>query len=246
MLCVYYVGISVGLMGSIDVGSNDRWEHFLIGEPLARVAVAESKAEKGDLVICPDTHAIIHGHGLINPVLHFHEPHIDSPAHATHHNNTAVAGAAGGGGSGGDGNPNKKPKKRLSIMALNPFAKHDTAAQAPPAHLPEIAPSHGSSHSHSSAGSSKPGAAHGTAHGVQHHHHIEHHHTHVVPPSCGCSQLDNGYWKLCKHVTPKSTQNASKPSRTKQKLENSMRMDGSLIREVTILLSAIGSVTCVL
>jgi hypothetical protein len=53
-------GVSMGLMAGIDVGSDDRWEYLLIGEPLADVASAESEAGQGELVISPAAHAMLH------------------------------------------------------------------------------------------------------------------------------------------------------------------------------------------
>ena len=48
-------------MAGIDVGSNNRWEYLLLGEPLSDVAVAESLAKKGELVISPSAHALLCG-----------------------------------------------------------------------------------------------------------------------------------------------------------------------------------------
>ena len=53
-------GVSFGLMAGIDIGADNRWEYFLIGEPLSRVAEAESLARSGDLILCPDSHALLH------------------------------------------------------------------------------------------------------------------------------------------------------------------------------------------
>ena len=54
-------GVSWGLMAGIDIGSENRWEYFLIGEPLSKVAEAESQASTGDMIICPESHTILHG-----------------------------------------------------------------------------------------------------------------------------------------------------------------------------------------
>lgn len=53
-------GVSMGLMAGIDVGSEDRWEYLLLGDPLADVASAESEAGQGELVISPNAHEILH------------------------------------------------------------------------------------------------------------------------------------------------------------------------------------------
>lgn len=50
----------MGLMAGIDIGANDRWEYFLIGQPLTKVAVAEGLASTGDVVMCPESHAVYH------------------------------------------------------------------------------------------------------------------------------------------------------------------------------------------
>lgn len=55
-----HCGVSVGLMAGLDVGYEDRWEYFLIGEALADVAKAESAAEKGDVVISAVAHELFH------------------------------------------------------------------------------------------------------------------------------------------------------------------------------------------
>ncbi|RYH25992.1 adenylate/guanylate cyclase domain-containing protein [archaeon] len=49
-----HAGVSFGLMAGVDIGALDRWEYFLIGKPLHRVAEAEEEAAKGDIVICPE------------------------------------------------------------------------------------------------------------------------------------------------------------------------------------------------
>eukprot|EP01031_Cornospumella_fuschlensis_P042011 gene42011-51288_t len=55
-----HAGVSFGLMAGVDIGALDRWEYFLIGKPLHRVAEAEEEAAKGDIVICPEGHALLH------------------------------------------------------------------------------------------------------------------------------------------------------------------------------------------
>ncbi len=47
-------------MAGVDIGANDRWEFFLVGEPLTHVAEAESQARVGDIVICPQAHRLLH------------------------------------------------------------------------------------------------------------------------------------------------------------------------------------------
>ncbi|RYH27199.1 adenylate/guanylate cyclase domain-containing protein [archaeon] len=54
-------GVSSGLMASIDLLSPNRGEFFLIGEPLTGVAMAESQASKGDVVLCTSSHELLHG-----------------------------------------------------------------------------------------------------------------------------------------------------------------------------------------
>jgi hypothetical protein len=54
-------GVGVGVMAGIDVGANNRWEYLLLGQPLSDVAVAESMASKGELVISPAAHALLCG-----------------------------------------------------------------------------------------------------------------------------------------------------------------------------------------
>eukprot|EP01038_Epipyxis_sp_PR26KG_P008483 gene8483-11467_t len=61
--CVYlnvHSGVSMGVMAGIDIGANDRWEYLLLGEPVTKVAVAESNAKLGEVVICPESHSIYH------------------------------------------------------------------------------------------------------------------------------------------------------------------------------------------
>lgn len=55
-----HAGVGVGLLAGIDIGAADRWEYFLIGDPLSDVAKAESLAEKGDIVISAAAHALYH------------------------------------------------------------------------------------------------------------------------------------------------------------------------------------------
>ncbi len=49
--CIAYlnvhVGISIGTMASLDVGTSDRWEYLIVGQPVSEVATAESEANKG-------------------------------------------------------------------------------------------------------------------------------------------------------------------------------------------------------
>jgi class 3 adenylate cyclase len=56
-----HAGLSFGTMAGIDIGTENRWEYFLAGSPLADVAAAEEKAKKGDVVICKEAHALWHG-----------------------------------------------------------------------------------------------------------------------------------------------------------------------------------------
>eukprot|EP01033_Poteriospumella_lacustris_P004818 gene4818-3453_t len=53
-------GVGFGLLAGVDVGSRDRWEFFLLGEPIAQVANAESLAQTGDVVISDIAHSLIH------------------------------------------------------------------------------------------------------------------------------------------------------------------------------------------
>lgn len=55
-----HCGVSVGLMAGLDVGYEDRWEYFLVGEALSDVAKAESLAEKGDVVVSTVAHELYH------------------------------------------------------------------------------------------------------------------------------------------------------------------------------------------
>lgn len=54
-------GVGVGVMAGIDVGAHNRWEYLLLGQPLTDVAIAESMANKGELVISPAAHALLCG-----------------------------------------------------------------------------------------------------------------------------------------------------------------------------------------
>jgi hypothetical protein len=60
-------GVGVGVMAGIDVGANNRWEYLLLGQPLSDVAVAESLANKGELVISPEAHALLCGVPVAGP-----------------------------------------------------------------------------------------------------------------------------------------------------------------------------------
>eukprot|EP01039_Chlorochromonas_danica_P008132 gene8132-8972_t len=57
-------GISYGLMAGIDLVYNDRAEYFLCGEPLTGVAMAESQASVGDVVLCTNAHELLHADGI--------------------------------------------------------------------------------------------------------------------------------------------------------------------------------------
>eukprot|EP01031_Cornospumella_fuschlensis_P031939 gene31939-38617_t len=56
-----HAGVSAGLLAGICVGTMDRWEYLLLGSPLQSVAQAEGQAQKGQLVICPFAHSLLHG-----------------------------------------------------------------------------------------------------------------------------------------------------------------------------------------
>ncbi|KAJ1438529.1 hypothetical protein B484DRAFT_205754 [Ochromonadaceae sp. CCMP2298] len=43
-------------MAGIDVGSLRRWEYLLLGQPLGDVAIGESLANKGELIVSPSAH----------------------------------------------------------------------------------------------------------------------------------------------------------------------------------------------
>lgn len=53
-------GVGFGLLAGVDVGCRDRWEFFLLGEPISQVANAESLAQTGDVVISEIAHSLIH------------------------------------------------------------------------------------------------------------------------------------------------------------------------------------------
>jgi class 3 adenylate cyclase len=55
-----HAGVSMGLMAALDIGYKNRWEYFIIGDPVNRAADCESKASKGELVICSRVHHILH------------------------------------------------------------------------------------------------------------------------------------------------------------------------------------------
>eukprot|EP01031_Cornospumella_fuschlensis_P030149 gene30149-36420_t len=54
-------GVSCGLMAGIDIIHGNRGEFFLVGDPLTGVAMAESQASKGDVVLDPAAHELLHG-----------------------------------------------------------------------------------------------------------------------------------------------------------------------------------------
>lgn len=58
-----HVGLSVGTMAAVDVGCAGRWEMLLIGQPLNDVAVAETHAMSGEVVITHGAHAILNAKG---------------------------------------------------------------------------------------------------------------------------------------------------------------------------------------
>lgn len=64
-------GVGFGLLAGVDVGCRDRWEFFLLGEPISQVANAESLAQTGDVVISEIVHSLIHPY---------------DPSHVTNHN----------------------------------------------------------------------------------------------------------------------------------------------------------------
>ena len=55
-----HAGVSVGLMAAMDIGHKNRWEYFILGTPIKSAAIAEGKAAKGELVLCPRAHHILH------------------------------------------------------------------------------------------------------------------------------------------------------------------------------------------
>eukprot|EP01032_Pedospumella_encystans_P023923 gene23923-27072_t len=56
-----HAGVSVGVMAGMDVGAHDRFEYLLLGQPMNEVAIAEGDAGKGEIVISPSAHALLHG-----------------------------------------------------------------------------------------------------------------------------------------------------------------------------------------
>lgn len=58
-----HAGVSAGLLAGICIGAMDRWEYLLLGQPLQCVAQAEGQAQKGQLVICPVAHSLLHPAG---------------------------------------------------------------------------------------------------------------------------------------------------------------------------------------
>lgn len=54
-------GISTGIMAGIDVGDFDRWEYFLVGDPITEALHAEKLAEPGTLICGPSIHQLYHG-----------------------------------------------------------------------------------------------------------------------------------------------------------------------------------------
>jgi class 3 adenylate cyclase len=55
-----HAGVSVGLMAAVDIGHRNRREYFLLGDPIKYAAEAEGKASKGEIVLCPRSHFILH------------------------------------------------------------------------------------------------------------------------------------------------------------------------------------------
>lgn len=53
-------GVGFGLLAGVDVGCRDRWEFFLLGEPINQVAGAEGLAGTGDVVVSSIAHGLIH------------------------------------------------------------------------------------------------------------------------------------------------------------------------------------------
>jgi hypothetical protein len=64
-----HAGLSVGVMASLDVGTDDRWEHLLLGLPLKGVAIAEESAAKGEILLCPAAHDLLHGSSANPPLI---------------------------------------------------------------------------------------------------------------------------------------------------------------------------------
>ncbi|RYH21183.1 adenylate/guanylate cyclase domain-containing protein [archaeon] len=54
-------GVSCGLMAGVDIIHGNRGEFFLVGDPLTGVAMAESQASKGDVVLDVAAHELLHG-----------------------------------------------------------------------------------------------------------------------------------------------------------------------------------------
>ncbi len=55
-----HCGVSIGLMAGVDIGHLDRWEFFLVGDPIANAAAAEAQAAKGEVVLCQRAHRLLH------------------------------------------------------------------------------------------------------------------------------------------------------------------------------------------
>jgi class 3 adenylate cyclase len=55
-----HCGLSVGMMAGIDIGADNRWEYFIVGDPLREVALAEEHAEKGQVAMSSVAHSILH------------------------------------------------------------------------------------------------------------------------------------------------------------------------------------------
>eukprot|EP01032_Pedospumella_encystans_P010660 gene10660-12444_t len=88
-----HAGVSVGVMAGMDVGAQDRFEYLLLGQPMNDVAIAEGDAGKGEIVISPIAHSILHGFSSL-------QSSVPLMARET------ICGMVGGesGGSGGAGN----------------------------------------------------------------------------------------------------------------------------------------------
>lgn len=61
-----HAGASCGLFYGMDVGANDRWEYLIAGDPLQEVALAESEAEKGELVVTSSVHEYVCGQSSLS------------------------------------------------------------------------------------------------------------------------------------------------------------------------------------
>lgn len=57
-----HCGLSVGMMSGIDIGSDGRWEYFIVGPPLKEVAEAEECASSGEVMMTDAAHRLIHPH----------------------------------------------------------------------------------------------------------------------------------------------------------------------------------------